>query len=734
MSNGKFSQPRPNRDEEREIEQAFRQLTGQAPIPESPPQETIRLDTDDFDLNLDLDLSEEPLPPVVPIPPVTQVTDPFPDDFSFADPIPADPVPADPVPAEKPADFGTKAMLLLEQAVRFCEQNRKVVLVSLCGLALVLILMFMGIFLAGTSDPYDKTILTNVIIADVNVGGMTREEAVSAVKQATSHTYPVLDMVVDLSGKELRLSPADTGVALDVQSAVDAAYDYGRTGTKAEKEQAYLNSLTGNHIIGLLPYLELDGKYIMGVLENYAMNSGSTLTQPSYGLDGRIPDLDAPNFDPTKSQAPTLVIRLGTPGIGFNAEAVYNQIMDAYSLHDFQVTVRNVDTVTEPNPVDLEAIYKEFCIEPVNATVNHQNFEVTPGIYGCGFDMALAKQSIDAAAYGAEIRIPMNYIAPTVMNSDMFFQDVLAEYETTYKDRGNLQTNLKLACEAINGTVVNPGESFSFNDTVGQPTAAKGYKHADDHIGQYKNRILGGGISQVSSALYYCTLVADLSVTNRVSHTVIPGYTDYGLDAAVGWNSPDFKFTNSLGLPIKIQASAENGVVSVSILGTDEWDYYVAMDYEISGTKAFKTEYRDYKANNEEGYEDGDVVQEGVMGYIIKTYRMKYDDHTRELISRDYVTTTQYSSVTKIIARVAEKETTEATEETKETTEATEAPATATTEPTAESTTPSTTETPVATTEAPTVPETTQAAPAETKASEAADEASDESEESEDTE
>jgi len=635
MANGKFSTPRPDREEEREIERAFRQVTGQAPPPTPPVQDVDELDMSTFDLVF----GEEP-----PVPPVTP----------------------------KPASFPEKLLLFLSQAMDFFEQNRKVALVVLCSAALVLILAFMGIFFAGTSDPYDKTILNNVILGDVNVGGMTRDEAVSALKQATARTYPVLDMVVDLEGSELRLSPADTGVSLDVNAAVKAAYDYGRTGTKAEKEQAYLDSLTGSHIIGLLPYLEMHDAYILGMLEDYARDSGSTLTQTSYGLEGGLPDLKDPDFDPDTTPAQTLVILMGTPGIGFDANAVYEQILDAYSLHDFTVTVEGLDTVSEPDPVDLDAMYQEFYVEPVNATVDHQNHKVIPGTYGYHFDMDVARQLLAQAQYGEKVRIPMEYIAPTILNEDMFFQDVLAEYETTYKDRGNLQTNLMLACKAINGTVLNPGESFSFNNIVGQRTSAKGYKHADDQITEDKNRILGGGISQVSSALYYCTLVADLNVTSRTSHTIVPGYSDYGLDAAVGWSSPDFKFTNTLGLPIRIQASAENGKVQVSILGTDERDYVVALDYEISGTKAFKTVYQDFEYDNEEGYEDGDIVQEGVMGYIVKTYQLKYDDHTGALVSKDFVTTTQYVSVLKIIARVEPEETTEATEETEETTEATE--------------------------------------------------------------
>lgn len=671
MAKGKFSQPRPNREEEREIEQAFRQVTGQEAAPQPPKQPQPEADPAALDLILDEAGLEE----------------------NLSQPE---------LESEEPVEFADKVMALFNKAAAFFEQNRKIALLALCGAALVLILLFISIFFLSSSDPYDKTILDNVVIGSVNVGGMTKNEAISAVKDSTSLTYSSLDMVVDLAGTEVRLSPSDTKPSLDVKAAVNEAYDYGRTGTKAEREQAYLDSLTETHIIGLLPYLELEEDYILDVLNECAANSGSTLTQVTYGLEGSLPDLEDEDFDPKTAEAQTLVIILGTPGVNFDVDSVYEQILDAYSLQSFTVTVEGLDTVSEPDPVDLQAIYDEFYIEPVNATVDLKNYEVIPGTYGYGFDLEEAQKLVDKADYGEEIRIPMEFIAPTVLNEEMFYQDILAEYDTSYKDTGNLQTNLALACEAINGTIVNPGETFSFNDTVGQRTSAKGYKYADDQIGTEKNRILGGGISQVSSALYYCVLVADMEVTNRTSHSLVPGYSDYGLDAAVGWSTPDFKFKNTLGFPIRIDAEAVNGKVSVSIVGTDERDYYVAMDYEISGTKAFQTEYKDFDADNEEGYKDGEVIQQGAVGYTIKTYRLKYDDHTGELVSRDFVTTTQYLSTPKIIARVAEEETTEETEEPTE--KPTEEPTQKPTESTEATTAPETTEAP----DEPTVP-TTQA-------------------------
>lgn len=630
MASGKFSKPRPDREEERQIEQAFRQVTGQ----EEP-------------------VSSIPEPVFEEVPPSAE---------PFFEPDLLSPEPAPELPEEQePVDFIDKATVFLTRVMDYCSQNRKVVLVSLCAIALVTIMGFIGAILVSSADPYDKTILNNVMIADVNVGGMTKEDAIRAVEQSVA--FSDNDMIVDLAGTELRLAAEKADISLNVKAAVNAAYDYGRTGTKAEQEQAYMNSLLGNHIIGLLPYLELNEDYIRQMLDDYAAGSGSSLTQATHRLEGQMPDLTDKDFDPA-SKAPVLVIHMGVPGIHFDTDAVYEQILDAYSLHRFQVSIQNVDTVAEPEPVDLEAIYQEICVEPVNASVDLRNYKVIPGTYGCTFDLEDARAMIEKAYYGEDVRIPMVYAAPDILNEDMFFQDVLSEYKNAYQG-AVLEKNLQTACKALDGTVINPGEEFSFNEVLGERTSDKGYRYAKDVTGLEETTSLGGGISQVSSVLYYCALVADLEVTHRTSHKLIPGYSDYGLDAMVGWRTPDFRFENNTSFPIRIEAAAVAGQLKISIVGTDERDYHVAMDYDITATVTPKTEYRDYKADNKEGYKDGDVIREGVKGYSVKTYKLKYDNASGELISRDFVASTTYQSLSKLVARVAEpEETTEATEDT----------------------------------------------------------------------
>ena len=145
------------------------------------------------------------------------------------------------------------------------DNNQKPVMVALCAAALVLIISLIAIFVVNVSgDPYGKKILNNVTVAGVNVGGMSKSDAITAVRAVTDQTYTKQAMVVTLGDTTLQLSPSDTGAKLDVKAAVNAAYAYGRTGTKAERQEAYQASLRSNHIIGLLPLPEPEAGLYQG--------------------------------------------------------------------------------------------------------------------------------------------------------------------------------------------------------------------------------------------------------------------------------------------------------------------------------------------------------------------------------------------------------------------------------------------------------------------------------------
>lgn len=595
----------------------------------------------------------------------------------------------------------TVPVRFVDQLLDFIYSHQKPLLVGLCAAALLLVIIVNVVFLLGNSgDPYDGRILNNVTVAGVNIGGMTKGEAARAIKSATEGTFTRYDMVVELPDTTLRLSPQDTGARLDVDGAVQAAFDYGRTGTQAEKDAAFNASLKGNHTIGLLPYLDLDESYIRGVLKDYAGQFDSFYSEPSYTLEGEMPPLGLKEFN-AGNPCQTLLITLGTPGMGIDLESVYNDILDAYSLNTFLVKVKDTAAEKTPEEPDLDAIYQAVYIPPVDTTLDMQTYESVPGSYGYGFDISKAQKLVDNADFGETVRIPMEYIEPAVLDEDILFRDVLGSYETAHTKNENRTHNLRLACEALNGLVLKPGDTFSFNNTLGERTTAKGYKTAPAQAGYNVVDQIGGGIAQGSSTLYYCALMADLEILARINHDHPVNFIPYGFDANISWGGADLKFKNTTNFPIKIEAEVADGKVKIRILGTEERNYYVKLTYEITKVNEPDTKYQTYTSDNLMGYEDGDVLVAGATGYQVKTYKMKYDRETDKLLSKDYITTTHYKKIDRVEVRIEDPE--ESTEETvPETTEGT-TPPTETTEPPTEATTPpQTSEPPTESTETPT--------------------------------
>lgn len=139
-------------------------------------------------------------------------------------------------------------------------------------------------------------------------------------------------------------------------------------------------------------------------------------------------------------------------------------------------------------------------------------------------------------------------------------------YSTYYVNNPNRTTNLKLACKAIDGTIVYPGDVFSFNETVGIRTAAKGYKPAPIFTGPTGHEDgVGGGVCQVASTMFNAALYCNFSIVERHQHSQRVTYCPLGRDAAIFWGSEDFKFRNTSEFPIKISMECSGGKLTCSI-------------------------------------------------------------------------------------------------------------------------------------------------------------------------
>lgn len=148
-------------------------------------------------------------------------------------------------------------------------------------------------------------------------------------------------------------------------------------------------------------------------------------------------------------------------------------------------------------------------------------------------------------------------------------EEQIATFSTKiYSQDSARQNNIAITCKALHGTIIKNGATFSFCETVGPSTTAKGYQKADifDNNGK-KKKGLGGGNCQISTTLYNAVLaVPTLSVTERHAHSNYVPYIQKGKDAAVAYGSYDFKFVNNTGNDIKIYVEASSSAITASLI------------------------------------------------------------------------------------------------------------------------------------------------------------------------
>jgi vancomycin resistance protein YoaR len=239
---------------------------------------------------------------------------------------------------------------------------------------------------------------------------------------------------------------------------------------------------------------------------------------------------------------------------------------------------------------------------------------------------------------------------------------------------------LTIAIQKINGTVLTPGEEFSYNKTLGERTVAAGYKEAKIYSAGQVVDGLGGGICQISSTLYNAVLLANLEVTERRNHQFVTSYVPAGRDATVVYGSQDFKFKNSRKYPIKIQASISSGIAKISIYGLqEEKEYDISFQTNTLSTIPYTTEYID-DSSLSAGEEV--VKQKGTNGLITETYKIVKLNGV--VVSKTFLSKDTYNAMDRIIRRGVGATTT--TEQTTTNNTVNKTPVETTTEP--ENTTP----------------------------------------------
>lgn len=259
-------------------------------------------------------------------------------------------------------------------------------------------------------------------------------------------------------------------------------------------------------------------------------------------------------------------------------------------------------------------------------------------------------QALKDKKFDAKITATGSDVAPEISAASAKEKyKTISSFTTNTTANQNRNTNVRLAAEAINGTVIKPGQEFSFNGTVGQRTEAKGYKGAAAYNNGEVVQEIGGGVCQVSTTLYNAVFKAGLKISSRRSHTFEPSYVTPGRDATVSWDQPDFKFINNSSTAIGLRASYADQKVTVSVYGIPILEDGITWDLDSKKVEDFGTPNPTYEEDQTLQPGEEVIKSKGSAGSRWETYKVVYKNGKE--ISRELDHKTTYKGHTPVVRR-----------------------------------------------------------------------------------
>lgn len=464
----------------------------------------------------------------------------------------------------------------------------------LTGILIIIVLLILIVFTGY--NMFNQNIVSGVSIKGVDVSNMSKSDAKYKLDNYLSEVLPQ-EIKVKHGDFEATLSTSQIAVEFDTKSATNQAFSIGRQGNIFENDFYVLSSMFGKTDINL--NLKLDTDQLSKNLDEMSAQLPDKVTDSSYYIDEN-----------------NLIVTPGKTGNVVDVETSIQNIKDAIlSLSDLDQPIELAVKTQEPEKIDIEKVHTEIYKEPKDAYYTQDPFTVYPSENGLDFKVSIEEaNNILGDQTADEYTIPLKVLYPNVttnMIGSEAFPDLLSSFSTKYSVRATARTtNLKLAASKINGTVLMPGETFSYNKVVGARTIAAGYKEAPIYVSGEVVDGLGGGICQITSTLYNAVVYANLDVVERTNHQFVPSYVTASRDATVVYGSLDFKFKNNRNYPIKINCSVSGGIANFQIFGLKQDDDY---DVEISSYETGRTATAIYSEAYKILKKDGKVVNKQLL-------------------------------------------------------------------------------------------------------------------------
>ena len=434
----------------------------------------------------------------------------------------------------------------------------------------------------------NENIISGIYIKGIDVSNLSIDEAKEKVQHYINENLPENINLVH-NDYETSIPMSALNVNFDIDSAVNQAYAIGKSENSFKNSITSLKALIVN--IHIEPTLSLDEEQLNIALNDISSKLPDTVIESGYYIDET-----------------NLILTKGSEGNVVDVNQMSAYIKNAILNLTLKDTTFDIATKSkQPSEIDIDKIHSEIFKEPVDAYYTQDPYAVYPSENGVDFAISLDEAKTMLLENQDEYVIPLKTLYPNVttnMIGTEAFPDLLSTYSTRYSTRDrDRTTNLQLAASKINGTVLMPGETFSYNQVVGERTIAAGYKEAPIYVSGEVVDGLGGGICQITSTLYNAVLYANLEIVERSNHQFVPSYVTASRDATVVYGSIDFKFKNNRDYPIKLVCSVSGGIAKFEIYGLrSNNEYEVEISSYVTGsisTSTYSEAYRILKQNGQ---------------------------------------------------------------------------------------------------------------------------------------
>ena len=324
------------------------------------------------------------------------------------------------------------------------------------------------------------------------------------------------------------------------------------------------------------------------------------------------------------------------------APVAFNVSRSMYNSQTVQKYAQSVAAQVDSDPVDAKVASfdvesYEFTFSPEKIGHRLNQYALVSGI----------ENALNSGGGSVDLEIEALYPKQTVEGIQGQYGMITQAVTNASSSNSNRLSNIKLALSSINGYCLEPGETFSFNEAVGQRTTARGYKKATAYSSGEVTEQVGGGICQVSTTLFNAVVKADLKVKERHNHSLTVSYVDLGKDAAVNWGSQDFRFENTSDDNIYLVCYMTNDKrVRIGVFGKLLEDgMTITLQGRQTGTIDFETQYQ---LNMTMRSGEQKIAQPGKNGFTATTHKIYWDANGNE-IKREELCKSRYLAQAQII-------------------------------------------------------------------------------------